>query len=160
MTQKDWVLLVVPILANGFVLYLLQLYFQSKLKRSERRNEIKQKINSEFFSLLLDIKSNFRTLGRCTISNPEGTVLFPQNLASFNQSIGKALEYYNDYSYFLNDYSSIVNQLESTFEEYSSVGIRLARSPLDDKGRKILEGYINHLYKISCQVADFYIKNI
>lgn len=160
MTQKDWVLLVVPILTNGLALYLLQLYFQSKLKRNERRNDVKQKINSEFFSLLLDIKSNFRALGRGIMSNPDDVELFNHNLTVFNQSIGKAIEYYNDYKFFLKDYSSTVEELESIFDEYSMVGLRLARSPLDDKGRKTLESYINKLYKISSNVADCYIRNI
>ena len=160
MTQKDWVVLIVPILANGLVLYLLQLYFQSKFKRSERKDEVKQKINNQFFSLLLDIKTNFRTLGRCLMSSPDDVKLFNQNLTNFNQSIGKALEYYNDYKFYLKDYSSNVEELGSIFDEYTEVGFRLARSPLDNNGRRTLESYINKLYELSCNVADFYIRNI
>lgn len=160
MTSKDWILLIVPIFANGFVLYLLQLYFQSKLKRIEHKNEVKEKINNCFFSLLLDVKANFRTLGRCIHANPEDTELISKNLANYNKSIGKALEYYNDYDFFLKDYSSIIKELNSTFDKYLEVGSRLACAPLDDQGRGLLTSYINKLYQLVCNVANSYMKEL
>ena len=124
------------------------------------KDEVKQKISNEFFSLLLDIKTSFRTLGRCLMGNPNNTMLFEQNLTNFNQSIGIALEYYNDYKLFLKDYSSKVAELNFVFDEYIDVGRRLAGSALNDKGRKTLESYINKLYELSCSVADLYMRKI
>ena len=95
METKDWVLMIVPIVANGILVYIIQSLFQAKLKHNEHKNEVKRKINSELFSLLLESKNNFRALGHCLIDHPESTELFNQHLGKFNFGIGKLLVYYN-----------------------------------------------------------------
>ena len=160
MTPKDWILLLVPICANGVVIYLVQALFQAKLKRSEHKDEMKQKINSQFFSLLLEIKSNFRILGRSIINAPNDTESINLYLANYNQSIGKALEYYSDYSFYLKDYASAVAQLDSTFDEYMESMRIIIKAQLNNESRKVLEKFVNKLFQLTCNIADLYSKNI
>ena len=114
--------MVVPIISNGILVFIIQSIFQSRLKHNEHKDEVKRKINSELFSLLLESKNNFRALGHCLTDHPESTELFNQNLGKFNFGIRKLLDYYNDYSFYLSNYSSIIQRLESTYNEYIAFG--------------------------------------
>ena len=51
--------MVVPIISNGILVFIIQSIFQSRLKHNEHKDEVKRKINSELFSLLLESKNNF-----------------------------------------------------------------------------------------------------
>lgn len=158
MKTKDWILMIVPIVANGILIYIIQSFFQSKLKHNEHKNEVKRKINSELFSLLLESKSNFRALGHCLIDHPERTELFNQNLGMFNFGIRKLLDYYNDYSFYLSDYSSIMEQLESIYDKYITFG--RSHLTLNNESRQQLQDYINTLFKLICDASERYIKEI
>ena len=158
METKDWILMIVPIVANGILIYIIQSFFQSKLKHNEHKNEVKRKINAELFSMLLETKSNFRTLGHCLIDHPENTELFNQNLAKFNLGIRKLLDYYNDYSFYLGDYSSNIEQLESVYDEYVAFG--RSHLILNNESRQQFQDYINTLFKLICDASERYVKNI
>lgn len=158
MEIKDWVLLLLPILFNGIIIYFIQAYFQTKLKRDEHKHEIKRKISSEFFSLLLEVKNNFRRLGYHLQEKPNDTELFEVYLSEFNHSIRKSLDYYGDYKLYLNDFSSEIMTLNSTFEEYISYG--LMHQQLDNGSRKKLQDYINKLFQLICRASDRYLGNI
>ncbi len=158
MEIKDWVLLLIPILFNGIIIYFIQAYFQRKLKQDEHKHEIKRKINNKFFSLLLEVKNNFRRLGYLLQENPNYTKLFEEYLSEFNQSIRKSLDYYGDYKLYLNDFSSEIVTLDSTFEEYISYG--LMHQQLDNISRKKLQDYINRLFQLICHASDRHLENI
>lgn len=76
--------MVVPIISNGILVFIIQSIFQSRLKHNEHKDEVKRKINSELFSLLLESKNNFRALGHCLTDHPESTELFKR--ISFKQN--------------------------------------------------------------------------
>lgn len=158
METKDWILLFVPIVANGIILYLIQLYFQSKIKKNEHKTEIKQKINSELFHLLLDSKNNFRALSYSSIDHPQDDKLFSDNLQKFNLSIRKILDYYHDYTFYLEKYSSNMKELEIIFDEYVNYG--RSHQLLNDTIRKQLGDYFNKLFNLLCKLLNLYIKEI
>lgn len=158
METKDWILMVVPIISNGILVFLIQSIFQSRLKHNEHKDEVKRKINSELFSLLLESKNNFRALGHCLTDHPESTELFNQNLGKFNFGIRKLLDYYNDYSFYLSNYFSIIQRLESTYNEYIAFG--RSHLTLNNESRQQLQDYINTLFKLICNASERYIKEI
>ncbi len=158
MEVKDWILLFVPIIANGVLLYIIQSYFNQKMKQNEHKNEIKQNINNAFFTMLIDSKANFRNLGHCLNDSPKDTELFNQNLRKLNIGIRKTLDYYNDYTFYLKDYSHLVNRLETTFDDYIKFG--RAHLSLNDESKIIYQNYINELFKLICEMADCYLKQI
>lgn len=158
MESKDWIILLVPIVLNGIILYTIQSYFQSKLKRSEHKDEIKRKINAELFSLLLDAKNNYRALYHCCIDDPQNIELFNLNLKKFNLSIRKILDYYDNYSFYLNRYSSNIAQLRSVYDKYVAFGSSL--SSLNDVSRKQFQDYLGKLFELICNAAELYVKDI
>lgn len=158
MEVKDWILLLVPIASNGIILYIIQLYFQSKLKHGEHKNEVKQKINAEFFALLLEAKNCFRALAHCPVDDPQSTELFSQNLVKFNLSIRNTLDYYHDYSFYLKNYSSSITQLETVFHEYLVFSDQ--NSTLTDKSEQQFMDYLNQLFNLISDAAERYIKEL
>ena len=158
METKDWIVMIVPIVANGILIYIIQSIFQSKLKHNEHKNEVKRKINAELFSLLLETKRNFRALGHCLLDHPENTELINQNLAKYNLGIRNLLDYYNDYSFYLGDYSSNIEQIEAVYDEYVAFGRNLLT--FNNKRHQQLQDYINTLFNLICEAAKHYAKEI
>lgn len=158
MVTKDWILLFVPIIVNGFVLYFIQLYFNQKVKHNEHKNEIKQNINNTFFKMLIESKDNFRNLGRCLIDNPENIELVNQNLKKFNIGIRKTLDYYSDYTFYLEDYSYSVKQLETLFDKHVEFG--RTHTELNEESRIKLQDFINELFKLICEISNCYLKEL
>ncbi len=158
MEKKDWVLLLLPILFNGIIIYYIQSYFQTKMKRDEHRSGVKRKISGEFFSLLLEAKSNFRRLGHHLQEKPNDTKLFESYLSEFNQSIRKSLDYYGDYKLYLNDFSSTIKTLDSTFTAYIDYGLK--HQQFDNESISKLQDYINKLFELICCASDQYLVNI
>ena len=138
METKDWILMVVPIISNGILVFIIQSIFQSRVKHNEHKDEVKRKINSELFSLLLESKNNFRALGHCLTD--------------------QLFDYYNDYSFYLSNYSSIIQRLESTYNEYIAFG--RTHLTLNNESRQQLQDYINTLFKLICNASERYIKEI
>ena len=158
MDTKDWILLLFPIIANGVILYFIQLYFNQKAKRNEHKNEIKQNINNTFFTMLIESKENFRNLGHCLIDDPGNIELFNQNLFKFNIGIRKTLDYYNDYTFYLKDYSNSVKCFETLYNNYVEFGRN--HPILNEESRSKLQEFINELFDLICEIANCYLKEI
>ena len=160
MELKDWLLLLIPIFFNGLIIYLVQATFQKKIKRDEHKDEVKRKISNEFFSLLLNSKETFRSLGHYLEANQNSPDQFGVYLGNFNLSIRRLLDYYCDYKLYLKDFSLTVDTLNTTFEEYISYMLPYQHQQIADDIRIKLQEYINKLFKLICNASDQYLKNI
>lgn len=67
METKDWLVLVIPIVCNGIILFLFQQFYLAKSKKFERLSTYKQDVLKKFLSYL----QNFYTLLR-NISQIDG----------------------------------------------------------------------------------------
>lgn len=158
MEHKDWILLFVPIVANGIILYFVQMYFQSKIKSNEHKTEVRQKVNSEFFELLLDSKFKFRTLNRCISKDYHNLKLIEESLENFNTSLGNVVEYYRDYNFYLKKYAQNIGRLQSVLAEYSEFS-EIPRT-LSEQERNQMVVYLNKTFKELSDAADCYVKEI
>ncbi len=158
MEYKDWILLLIPILANGIVIYFIQLYFQEKLKKREHKNEVKERINQEFFTLLLAVKRNFRVFNNCITDELGNTKRFKETLSCLNQSIRELLDFYVDYKVFLCTYASNLDQLDAVFNDYVKMGRSI--SSFSDEDKKQFEGYLNRILKLISDAITCYSNEI
>lgn len=85
MESKDWILLIVPVIMNGILIFIMQSFFQMKIQRSNENHSKKRKINEEFWALIRESKNKFRTFayGLQDGDNESITTL----LGEFNRSV-------------------------------------------------------------------------
>ena len=158
MESKDWILLLVPVIINGIIFYLVQLYFQSKIKHNEHKVEVKRNINSQFFTLLFEAKNNFRDLHYCISQDVNNLEAIQQNLKKFDLSLQNIIYYYEDYNFYLKKYSQNIEQLENILEEYST----FCNQPriLNNAETKQMIIYLNKIFKELSNAMDCYLKEI
>lgn len=62
MELKDWILLVIPIVCNGVILFLFQQILMIQIKKNERINTYKQDVLKEFLSYLQEFYIQLRNI--------------------------------------------------------------------------------------------------
>ncbi|HNX63729.1 MAG TPA: hypothetical protein PKI60_00895 [Oscillospiraceae bacterium] len=118
MECKDWILLLVPIILNGLMVYIVQILFQSYNKKQMDSYEKKKSINSTFYEVLLNSKNAFRTFGYAVTDTPDDEDKISNALGEFFRSITKILDYYDDHNYFLENYKEKISEIRNYFNNF------------------------------------------
>ena len=79
MTTKDWILMLVPIVVNGVLIFAFQKFVQSKLNKSIRVDERKKAIVDRFLSMLMDLDD--------AVSEVEKRFCFREDLEDVNERL-------------------------------------------------------------------------
>ena len=139
MRMKDWVLLIVPIICNGFFIFLFQTSIQSRIAEKNRKRDQKRKIIDEFITLLNSAK-NHLALVESVIDASEKTI------NDFQEYWAIAFQYRLVHEYVLDIFSDDVikiNRLNSELIEILGEFWEEARKVARDKYEEI-EGYIKY----------------
>lgn len=64
MEIKDWLVLTIPIVCNGIILFLFQQFYLSKAKKSERLSTYKQDVLKQFLSYLQEFYALLRNISK------------------------------------------------------------------------------------------------
>ncbi len=158
MQSKDWVLLFIPIVCNGIIVYIIQSIFQRYNKKKMDSYEKRRNICNVFFEMLLVCKSDFRTIGYAIINAPDDSERIWKAIGEFNSNIRKILDFYDDHTFFLNKFSKYIAELRNKFDGY--VEYFKDKKYLSNNDRTLMSENINLLNELIIKLLDTSQKNI
>lgn len=158
MVNKDWILLLVPIISNGLLVWFLQHMIQLWLKRNEKCSDLRDDIFREYISKIIKAKSACRALstarGEAKITNDLSAL--DNAVITLRSTILELCEYYDDYAAVLStdrrvqkEYIILKNRFEQWVFNWENVDI--ACDFLKDCEmilQDILDRCLTHLYRI------------
>lgn len=130
MTQKDYILLFVPILFNGVLIFIFQNIIKNKLERSNKRNALRDEILLKFFKELQNLNTLFIDVNVKAQNNPES---IPTGLKKIVDLILSIIQFYDTNTYdlveFKNEYEAFNNAWNNFTKTYKElVGKKLTTS--------------------------------
>ena len=124
MKTKDWILLIVPILSNGLLIYILQLTISRKMERLDKRNKLRDDVFLTFWGKLQKLNDVFIETNMNTQKKPE---TLGAGLEEINDSVLDIIQFYDRSLFDLeiisleyNDWINSWNQFVSTLKQYNN----------------------------------------
>ena len=124
METKDWILLGVPILANGIIVFIFQKFITIKLERLTKKSNIRDEIIILFWKKLQYLNEVMIHANIVIRSNPDMLAI---ELEKIKEAVIDIIQYYDTNRYDLdiisgkyNDWEASWNKFTSTLKEFSS----------------------------------------
>lgn len=124
MEIKDWVLLLVPILANGIIIWLFQKIFESKFERMSKRSSFRDDVIMCFYQKVQNLNDTMIQMNVSVTSNPDSVSV---ELNKTHMEVLKIFKYYDSNKYDLDVFEKEFdawkeswNTFETTVQEYSN----------------------------------------
>lgn len=115
MGKRDWILLLVPIVINGGILYWFQLYISEKIKKNNAKKELIKNIYEDYLVLVNKALKSFRIT--CTILvNSKGRER--QEIDTFNNAVSQLRDDIRELQFYYKDYKYIVGNVEELACKY------------------------------------------
>ncbi len=128
METKDWILLIIPIIANGIIVFLFQKYITNKLDHINKRNSIRDEVIILFWKKLQNLNEMFIQANVAVQNNP---ATLSTELEKIKDGVLSIIQYYDTNKYDLAIYSKEYNEWESTWNKFSSTIIAFSHSTLN-----------------------------
>lgn len=148
MSKKDWIILLIPIISNGVIIFLFQMWMQKKLDKSRIVEERKKEVVNTYFQLLYDTSE--------TVAEVEKRFRLREEMSEINKefksNISRLYRYGLISEYIIKDTDSIEKiRAKSGFcltllNEYNSCDNPAFDYPLDEQNQ-ILE-YLLEIKKL------------
>lgn len=123
MEKKDWILLLVPIIINGGILYWFQLYISEKIKKAGARKEIVKKIYEDYLSLVDKALKSFRIALKVYVNSKgnkrEELEVSNNAVSQLRDDIRELLFYYEDYTYVIGNVEELDCKYKELYEKFS-----------------------------------------
>ena len=124
METKDWILLGVPILANGIIVFIFQKFITIKLERLTKKSNIRDEIIILIWKKLQYLNEVMIHANIVIRSNPDMLAI---ELEKIKEAVIDIIQYYDTNRYDLdiisgkyNDWEASWNKFTSTLKEFSS----------------------------------------
>lgn len=138
---KDWIILIVPILLNGIIVFLLQKETEKRLERKNKRQDLRDEILILFWKKLQDlndifIDSNIQVLKG--IAKPE------EGINEIQQRIVYLIQFYDTNKFDLETFNLLFESLKNSWENFLKtynkyVGKTLTIKEKKELGQKLQE---------------------
>lgn len=116
METKDWIIMLVPIIVNGAVLFFFQQSVTYRVNQLVKKMDYRQEIYKEFLNLLKDFYEKFRMIRDWGQPTSQGKVEFSTAWNMATEQIQKVLIYYDTHKTTLNrlekSYSSCIEKYQ------------------------------------------------
>lgn len=117
MTIKDWILLVVPILANGILVFIFQKVITANLEHFHDRETIRSEVIKAFWRKLQNLNDTFIQANINISRNP---ATLSQELENIRTSVLEIIGYYDSNQYDLKIYDKKYRQWEQDWNQCNS----------------------------------------
>lgn len=116
METKDWIIMLVPIIVNGVVLFVFQQSITYRVNQMVKKMDYRQEIYKEFLSLLKDFYEKFRMIRDWGQPRSQGKVEFSTAWNMATEQMQKVLIYYDTHKTTLisleKPYNSCINKYQ------------------------------------------------
>lgn len=115
MTGKDYILLFIPILFNGVLIFIFQNIIKNKIERSNKRNTLRDEILLKFFKELQDLNILFITVNVEAQNNPESIPIGLKKIADLILSI---IQFYDTNTYDLVEFKNVYEAFNNAWNNF------------------------------------------
>ncbi|MBQ7714035.1 MAG: hypothetical protein IJT71_03995 [Oscillospiraceae bacterium] len=153
MTKTDWVTIIVPIIANGFLLFFFEKVIESHIKKQDRRYTLKVEVVSKFLEKVEDVNNECMELNGLCGSYPE---MFVEELKKVNDKLVDAVKFYNTKRVVLSELSTQCEEWERAWDSFVSLfkeGMdseknRLQLQEFEDETQRFVDTCARYLHNI------------
>lgn len=124
MGNKDWILLLVPIVCNGLLVFVFQKFISNKIDHTNKRNNLRDEIVILFWKKMQELNDVFIQINDSVRRNPEELNL---GLETIKNKVIEIIQYYDKNKYdlciFEKEYLSWENSwntFTSTLQKYQN----------------------------------------
>jgi len=156
MAARDWILLAIPILANGVLVFIIQSYFKYRLEKNKANYERRRMIKDTYFQYLLAVKNSYKQLAYAAHGSEFEKEKFIASYNMYADNIRELNDYYNTYKVVLANFKSNAENLCSIFDSFSST----TKLKWSETTRNTLVSLINKMYELICSICDLYLAEI
>lgn len=130
METKDWILLILPIIANGVMVFFFQKVITIKLDRINKKSNIRDEVIILFWKKLQSLNETFIQANIVTKANPNKLM---EELEKIRISVIEIIQYYDTNKYDLNICSSEYKCWEESWNKFTKTLIEFSDSKLTNK---------------------------
>lgn len=139
MECKDWIILLVPIICNGIIVFVFQKILSRKIERQSKRQDIRDDVLKKFWNKLQELNDTFVQTNIAAMRNPE---VAGNSFGIFQSVVLDIIQYYDTNEFDLKvfaeeyiDFRSSWIDFENTYRNY--VGKQLNREMQEQLGEKL-----------------------
>lgn len=127
MEIKDWILLLVPIACNGFIVFLFQKLISKKIDRTEKRNALRDETLMLFWKHLQGLNDLFIKTNK-NVANGSQSLL--KGLEEIRDKVLEIVQFYDTNSYDLKTLSEEFAIWENSWNNFSVTLVSNSSKPL------------------------------
>ena len=127
MQPKDWITLIVPIVANGFVVFIFQKLFEKRLKKITKRQDIRDDVLYTFWKKLQSLNDLFIQMNIQSRTDPS---IAANSISAFGPKVIEIVQYYDTNKYDLEIVERKFNDLQEAWNEFNNTWCSYANNPL------------------------------
>lgn len=127
MEIKDWILLLFPIICNGFIVFLFQKMISKKIDRTEKRNALRDETLLLFWRKLQDLNDLFIITNK-NVSNGSQNLL--KGLEEIRDQVINIVQFYDTNSYDLKIVSEDYTVWEKSWNYFSAALVTNSGKPI------------------------------
>lgn len=138
MAIKDWIILLVPILANGVLIFIFQKIVSQQIEKMNKREDIKNEVFKRFWSKLQDINDFFIKMN---IEGQKQPSSISQNLLNLEELFLDLVKYYDTNQFDLKIFEQPFKDLQTKWNDFLVVwsnytNIQLTTQMQSELGKK------------------------
>ena len=118
MEAKDWILLFVPIVVNGFIIYIFQKIVSTKFERLNKKQGLRDEAILLFWRKLQNLNTVFI---QANVSANESPNNLNTGLMEMRNNMLDIIEYYDTNIYDLGDFKDEYNCLNTSWNDFATV---------------------------------------
>lgn len=118
MKTKDWIILLTPIIFNGFIVVIFKNWLSGKIAEINRKQDIRNDVIKRFWNKLQDLNDTFIDVNVNTMHDPTTLV---SNLALIENTIVELIKYYDSNEFDLNIFSELFNDFQNKWNNFLSL---------------------------------------
>ena len=127
METKDWITLIVPIVANGFIIFVFQKLFEKRLKKLTKRQDIRDDVLHTFWKKLQSLNELFLQLNIQSRNDPS---IVANSISFFGPKVLEIVQYYDTNKYDLEIFERKFIILQNSWNEFNSTWCSYANHTL------------------------------
>ena len=135
MDRKDWILLIIPVILNGGLIFIFQNIIKIRIEKLTKKNLLKDEIILEFFKELQKLNKLFIDVNIEAQKNPES---IPLGLTKIENLIVYIIQIYDTNIFDLKQFENEYNSFNNAWNEFIKTYIELTGKILTNQDRKNL----------------------
>jgi len=127
METKDWIVLIVPIVSNGVLIFAFQKLFEKRIAKLNKRQDIRNEVFLAFWKKLQDLNDLFIQVN---IQSKRDPSIAGNSLSIFGEQILAITQYYDTNKYDLVKFDPLFKKFQNRWNDFLSIWSSYANTPL------------------------------